>query len=434
MTPAAEAAAPAPGDTSGGLFEQSQAAAAPTSAPSDLAVGAAKAPPFTLNGYARGDVFVGKMPDVNAAEMKANYGELSLQLRTAKSVWRRRVRRRAHPLRAAGQSAGHRRRPARGLRQRVHRPVRSASRQADHRLGAGRRAQPDQQPDAGRLPHPLAARRRHPPRQRRRARVPAPRAGAPGRRLDADLSRHRAAAGRAPAAGVVRAPRRFRRRIFATASSPAALHLELAAFDASISYLRGYAPLPGLTLATVTFDMVNPGITVSRTAYDQQVIGLDFSTALGDVATLRGEAAYRRPFDYQNRPYAARPDLQYALGADHNFGTFSVIGQYLGRYVFDWQKEPGTTQDPGELTAILSQPSRMMDFAEQVNDGGQRRAGADQPDPVLADRARAAHRHASLRVAARRTRRCRCRRSASSTSPPRSGWSRRASAGARPTR
>ena len=43
-------------------------------------------------------------------------------------------------------------------------------------------------------------------------------------------------------------------------------------------------------------------VFVSRTAYEQQVIGFDFSTALGEVATIRGEAAYRRPFDYQNRP------------------------------------------------------------------------------------------------------------------------------------
>jgi hypothetical protein len=94
--------------------------------------------------------------------------------------------------------------------------------------------------------------------------------------------------------------------------------------SATFTLASGTLPT-GLTLSTVTFDMVNPGVTVSRTAYDQQVIGLDFSTALGDVATIRGEAAYRRPFDYQNRPYAARPDLQYALGADHNFGSFSVI-------------------------------------------------------------------------------------------------------------
>ena len=35
----------------------------------------------------RGDVFVGKTQDVRAAEMKANYGELGLQLRTAKTAF-----------------------------------------------------------------------------------------------------------------------------------------------------------------------------------------------------------------------------------------------------------------------------------------------------------------------------------------------------------
>ena len=43
--------------------------------------------PFTLNGYVRGDMFIGKVQDQNAAEMKATYGELSLQLRTAKSPY-----------------------------------------------------------------------------------------------------------------------------------------------------------------------------------------------------------------------------------------------------------------------------------------------------------------------------------------------------------
>src|SRR4029079_15466633 len=56
----------------------------------------------------------------------------------------------------------------------------------------------------------------------------------------------------------------------------------------------------------------------------------------------------------QNRAYVARPDLQYALGADHNFGSFSVIAQYLGRYVFDSRKEAGSTRDPGDLVSILN--------------------------------------------------------------------------------
>src|SRR5256885_1450938 len=49
-----------------GLFAESQAASTgPT--PSDA--GAAKAP-FMLNGYVRGDVFIGKVQDQRAAEMK----------------------------------------------------------------------------------------------------------------------------------------------------------------------------------------------------------------------------------------------------------------------------------------------------------------------------------------------------------------------------
>jgi hypothetical protein len=131
------------------------------------------------------------------------------------------------------------------------------------------------------------------------------------------------------------------------------LHLELPAFEMSVSYLRGYAPLPGLTLQSLRFDPVNPAVFISRTAYDQQVVGLDFSTAIGELLTLRGEAAYRRPFDYKNRPYAARPDLQYVLGADHNFGSLSIIVQYLGRYVFDWQREPGTQMDINQASGVL---------------------------------------------------------------------------------
>jgi hypothetical protein len=135
------------------------------------------------------------------------------------------------------------------------------------------------------------------------------------------------------------------------------LHIELPSFEASVSYVHGYAPVPGLTLAGLTLTGSAdppPSILVSRTAYAQQVFGLDFSTAIGDVLTVRGEAAYRRPFDYQDKIYAARPDLQYVLGVDHNFGALSVIAQYLGRYAFDWQKQNGPAMqiDPAVLPML----------------------------------------------------------------------------------
>ncbi len=137
---------------------------------------------------------------------------------------------------------------------------------------------------------------------------------------------------------------------FGNGLGAARIHLELPSFELSFSYLKGPAVLPGLTRRGLEFGM-DPSVTVSRTAYEHQVFGFDFSTAIGDLVAIRGEAAYRRPFDYQDRIYNPRPDLQYALGLDRTFGKVMVIVQYLGRYVFDWKKQEGLAGeiDPGEL-------------------------------------------------------------------------------------
>jgi hypothetical protein len=363
VTPSADGGAP-PAEGSG-LFEQSQAAAASPAAGDLASATAAKAAPFTLNGYARGDVFVGKVQDVRAAEMKANYGELSLQLRTAKSAFGdgfadARIRygqegnaqgtivnlREAYvnaylgpfDLRLGKQIIVWGRADALNPTNnvtpvdfRIRSPLEDDIRlgnvgaRAFLRLGLGRlegvwmpNYLPTELPPVG-LPSVVAF-------------------GAP--RFPSPELRNGLLGGRA--------------------------HLELAAFDMSVSYLRGYAPLPGLTLSNLVFSATAPAVIVSRTAYEQQVIGADFSTALGDVATIRGEAAYRRPYDYQNKPYAARPDLQYALGADHNFGSFSVIAQYLGRYVFDWVKETGTMRGTDELEGILRDPTNEAGLTDLV--------------------------------------------------------------------
>ncbi|MCL2451131.1 MAG: hypothetical protein FWD17_19465 [Polyangiaceae bacterium] len=131
------------------------------------------------------------------------------------------------------------------------------------------------------------------------------------------------------------------------------VHLELPSFEASVSYLYGYAPLPGISLSNFapatppagvqasSYVPAGPQVFVSRTAYAQHVVGFDFSTALGDILAIRGEAAYRRPVDWQDRVYAPHPDIQYVLGIDRSFGPVNVIAQYMGRYVFYWQRQPG---------------------------------------------------------------------------------------------
>jgi hypothetical protein len=113
--------------------------------------------------------------------------------------------------------------------------------------------------------------------------------------------------------------------------------------------------MPGLTRTSVSVSETAPGVVIARTAYKQQVVGFDFSTAIGDLVALRGEVAYRKPYDYQTQINAPKPDLQYAIGGDHNFGSVSLIVQYLGRYTFDWVKENGPA-DTSLTTAMLTKP------------------------------------------------------------------------------
>jgi hypothetical protein len=140
------------------------------------------------------------------------------------------------------------------------------------------------------------------------------------------------------------------------------VHLELASVEMSVSYLHGYAPMPGLTRSSVTLSDTNPSLIIARTAYKQQVVGFDFSTAIGDLVAIRGEAAYRAPYDYQNLINAPKPDLQYAIGGDHTFGSLSVIVQYLGRYTFDWRKESGPA-DTSLTSAMLARPDQVTEKA-----------------------------------------------------------------------
>ena len=120
------------------------------------------------------------------------------------------------------------------------------------------------------------------------------------------------------------------------------VHVELPAVEASVSYVNGYAPLPGFDLSDFTVGAA-ANINLKRSAYRQHVVGMDFSTAISDIVAIRGEAAYRHPFHYESRPYAARPDVQYVLGLDRAFGPMTLIVQYMGRYTFHWKKEGGVT-------------------------------------------------------------------------------------------
>jgi len=115
------------------------------------------------------------------------------------------------------------------------------------------------------------------------------------------------------------------------------LSLEFPAFDGSISYVEGYNPTQGITW--VNPESSGPTIILAPIAYRRQVFGLDFSTAVGSWG-LRGEVVYRVPDKEHNvnpNYYIPFSDLYFVTGVDRSWGDFSLITQYIGRYIVDYE-------------------------------------------------------------------------------------------------
>jgi hypothetical protein len=150
------------------------------------------------------------------------------------------------------------------------------------------------------------------------------------------------------------------------------IHLELPEVEMSVSYLFGYAPMPGVTLAEVDFSTGPASITVARLPYQHHVVGADFAAPVSDWFGLRGEAAYRRPLHYDTRDHVPEPDLQYVLGVDREFGDLMVIAQYVGRHTFEWeeiQAEPMNLASAGNIPADVI-PQGMQELVEEGIRGG----------------------------------------------------------------
>lgn len=153
------------------------------------------------------------------------------------------------------------------------------------------------------------------------------------------------------------------------------VHLELASFEMSASYLYGSALLPGLE--RYAYDVgSNASVVVQRRVYTHQVIGADFSTAFGEQLGLRGEAAYRAPIN-EEAIYTPNRELNYVLGLDRTFGSLSVIAQYVGKYVFDWEQEgtddPASIQDLGEILPSDLTPARIVEIEDGIDEEMRRR-------------------------------------------------------------
>ncbi len=117
-----------------------------------------------------------------------------------------------------------------------------------------------------------------------------------------------------------------------------------AGWDGSLSYFNGFETNAGFALGGIDYSNVYlPQITFETRPFRKQVMGGDFSTALGPYG-LRTEMAYSHPEEgYQAKPWVANPALDMVLGIDRAFGNLNIIAEYSAKHVLNYQslKAPG---------------------------------------------------------------------------------------------
>ncbi|MFH1132339.1 MAG: DUF1302 family protein, partial [Pseudomonadota bacterium] len=142
------------------------------------------------------------------------------------------------------------------------------------------------------------------------------------------------------------------------------LHFLLPAFEFSVSYLYGTSTFPGIEFQN--FSPETTSVVVAFTAYRHQVVGADFSTTIGPIG-LRGEIAFRRAYEYDQHEYTPRPDLQYVLGIEKEFwNQLSIIAQYNGKIVFDWDEDPASAVPPATDSSIRPLVTKVVEKNRMV--------------------------------------------------------------------
>jgi len=294
--------------------------------------------PFELNGYLRSPFFIGRIPDGSAADLKSVYGEFSLKLKAVKQSWgdafaEARFRR--------GKEFGGRVNEVNLREAYINTYLGPIDLRIGHQIIVWGRAD-GVNPTDNLTPKNMLV--RSPNEDDRRE-------GNFCLRASAQLHPLRIEAIWVPIyrssvlpTGLMGFPSGI---VLGESDEPVArmdngalafkANLELAAFDASVSYFNGFNPLPGLAAEFPFF----PGepVTVFPKAYRMDVWGADFSTTLGGSFGLRGEAAYTNPREREsNDIHIPDSDIQFILGIDKEFtGEWSVILQYIGRHVFSFE-------------------------------------------------------------------------------------------------
>ena len=124
--------------------------------------------------------------------------------------------------------------------------------------------------------------------------------------------------------------------------------------------------MPGIRAEVPEVIVPNLALNVFHKSYRMHTVGADFSTVVAGSWGLRGEVAYRRPYeDYKKFIHIPNPDLQYVVGLDKEIvKNFNLIFQYIGRYVFNFEELVKPTNPADFPSYEIALKNRLISFQQ----------------------------------------------------------------------
>lgn len=146
----------------------------------------------------------------------------------------------------------------------------------------------------------------------------------------------------------------------------ASVDFEYPAFGGSLSWFSGYDPFHGFDVKSIDWSTGSPVITNIPVAYQKTGWGIDFAVPAGNLI-IRGEGAYNITENQADKMYIPETDLAYVLGLETNIADFTVIAQYIGKYMPDFEALalPVLT-DPMNPLAQMQYANAMIDYENRM--------------------------------------------------------------------
>ncbi|MDD4920761.1 MAG: hypothetical protein PHX94_08705 [Bacteroidales bacterium] len=156
-------------------------------------------------------------------------------------------------------------------------------------------------------------------------------------------------------------------RILANGTYAVRVNFEYPAFGGSVSWFQGYDPYHGFNVVSVNWASSQPVIRIASVPYRKTAIGADLAVPVGNYMIVRAEASYSHTKNPENKMFIPNPDLSYVVGIETNVLDFIIIGQYIGKFTFDYSplSVPAPPKDSNPA-ALIQYTEKYIDYENRL--------------------------------------------------------------------